>query len=42
MDLETAVYVSYIVWYSFGIIIVTTIVIQIVKPQFKHLQRVFF
>ena len=36
MDLETALYVSYAVWYSFGIIIVTTIVIQIVKPNFKY------
>ena len=31
MELETAIYVSYVVWCTFGIIIVCTIVRELVK-----------
>ena len=31
MELDTAIYVSYIIWYSFGLFVTCTIVVQVIK-----------
>lgn len=31
MDLETAICVSYIIWYSFGLFVTCTIVVHVIK-----------
>ena len=31
MELDTAIYVSYVIWYSFGVFVTCTIIVQIVK-----------
>jgi len=33
MELDTAIYVSYIIWYSFGLFVTCTIVIKVIKTM---------
>ena len=33
MELDTAIYVSYIIWYSFGLFVTCTIVINVIKTM---------